>query len=271
MRGTLTSVMVVVIVLFVLATTVGNSLGQSRAARGQEVANSGTGNSLQPHSTPAISSIAPATGSSDNMPVAPLASRWNVDLLSYRDYGPAVAIAVAGNYAFLGAGSWIIVLDVSNPAAPTMIGRYPLQSAVADGVVVGSYAYAVAHVGLYVLDVSYPANPTARGYRQLPGDAQGVVVDGNYAYVALGAGGLRILKRLEPRVPNRGRIPCYSRHCRQRRRGRPLCLRRRSRGRGTNRRCIKCLHACGGRSLQCAWSQQRRQGLGLLRVYRCRS
>ena len=68
--------------------------------------------------------------------------------------GETYAVAVQGNYAYIGVGPRLVILDVSNPALPAVVGQ--------TGV--------------------------------LPGVVEDVALDGNYAYVADGNGGLIILR-----------------------------------------------------------------------------
>ncbi len=75
--------------------------------------------------------------------------------------GATYAVAVQGNYAYIGVGPRLVVLGVSNPAGPTVIGR----TEVLPGVV-----------------------------EDAPGYAEGVAVSGTYAYVADRDGGLIILR-----------------------------------------------------------------------------
>jgi len=132
--------------------------------------------------------------------------------------GASYAVAAQGHYAYIGEGPSLIVLDVSNPASPTVVGKAPPLPGIVRGVAVaGSYAYVavVAPVSQYlgggsleiggslrVLDVSTPANPKEVGFYDTPGAAYGVAVAGSYAYVAGGySGGLRVMDVSSPAWP----------------------------------------------------------------------
>jgi len=67
--------------------------------------------------------------------------------------GQSYAVAVSGNRAYLGMGYRLVVLDVSNPSSPTVLGMSEV----------------------------------------LPGIVKGVAVSGNYAYVADGGAGLQVI------------------------------------------------------------------------------
>ena len=126
------------------------------------------------------------------------AEAQNVELVGQLG-GACDAVAVQGNTAYVGVGPRLVVLDVSNPASPVVLG----QSAVLPGTVMyvavaGTLAYVVAGgAGLRVVDVSNPAAPRQVGY--YPGRAEGVAVSGTLAYVA--AGDLLVVDVSNPAAP----------------------------------------------------------------------
>jgi len=123
--------------------------------------------------------------------------------------GAALAVAVQGDYAYIGAGPRLTILDISNPASPTVVGKtLPLPDIVHDVAVVGSYAYvADGSAGLRVVDISTPVNPAEVGFYDTPGGANGVAVAGGYAYVVGDSGhpdyigGLRVVDVSTPANP----------------------------------------------------------------------
>jgi Ca2+-binding RTX toxin-like protein len=100
-----------------------------------------------------------------------------------------------GNYAYVADGSsGLQIIDISNPAAPTLAGTYDTPGYAQEVQVVGNYAYvADGGSGLQIIDISNPAAPTLAETYDTTGSAQGVQVVGNYAYVADDDGGLKIL------------------------------------------------------------------------------
>src|SRR3989339_845002 len=106
----------------------------------------------------------------------------------------ARSVYVSGKYAYTisNASSSLNVIDVSNPAAPTLIGSVVSTTALASAksiAVSGHYAYVVANGnnGLAVVDISNPAIPTVVGF--IKDNTQlltpvSVYVNGKYAYVA---------------------------------------------------------------------------------------
>lgn len=117
--------------------------------------------------------------------------------------GPTQAVAVQGNYAYVGVGLRLIVLDISAPTVLREVGAaLPFEGFVEDVAVLGSIAYiAAGGAGLYLVDISNPAKPTVVGVCDTPGYAEGVTVSGQYAYVADGAAGLRIVDIADPSHP----------------------------------------------------------------------
>jgi hypothetical protein len=102
---------------------------------------------------------------------------------------------VSGNYVYVGATDLdrLTIIDISNPANPTLAGSYQ-DSTYLDGpsdvFVVGKYAYVTATLSdrLTIIDISNPANPTFAGSYYDPSNlgVQNIVyVSGRYAYVGV--------------------------------------------------------------------------------------
>ena len=111
----------------------------------------------------------------------------NVDLVAQLGES-AYAVAVEGNYAYLGVGPRLEVIDISNPTNPSRIGQSePLPRMIYDVFIVGSTAYvANESSGLYIFDISDPTNPQIADSVDTPGFAVRVFVQGDLAYVADG-------------------------------------------------------------------------------------
>jgi hypothetical protein len=117
--------------------------------------------------------------------------------------GPTQAVAVQGNYAYVGVGLRLVVLDVSNPAAPREVGAAtPFPHFVEDVAIGGTLAYVAAGGGgLRVVDISDPTHPKEVGYWTSPGYAEGVAVAGSVVYLADGPYGLRVIDVSNPAQP----------------------------------------------------------------------
>lgn len=108
--------------------------------------------------------------------------------------GHATAVAVGGNYAYLTyfcgvyCYSPLDVIDISNPAAPTLVGNTQVSWGTAGIAVQGSYAYTTGYYSnpnyLRVVDVSDPTNPFSAAAFTLAGShPQSVAVQGSDAYM----------------------------------------------------------------------------------------
>ena len=117
--------------------------------------------------------------------------------------GGAWGVAVQGNYAYVGEGSSFLVLNVSNPSSPLLVGRLPLPGTIRKISLFGQYAYVAAHdAGLLVVDISDPAAPKLKGYYSTPTSLmQSVAILGGRAYVADQVAGLQIFDLGTPTVP----------------------------------------------------------------------
>jgi PGF-pre-PGF domain-containing protein len=118
----------------------------------------------------------------------------------------SVDIAVIGSYAYL-VDYWngLVILDITNPSAPTFEGKCDTSSWVHDITVSGNYAYLASdYNGLFIVDISSPSSPTIVGNYQnnttifYPND---VAVAGNYAYLAAYQNGLMILNITDSSSP----------------------------------------------------------------------
>ncbi len=113
---------------------------------------------------------------------------WNVELVGQIG-GACNAVFVQRNYAYIGEGSNLTILDISDPSNPEPMGKVLLPGIVYGVYVSGNHAYvADKYEGLRIVDVSIPSSPREVGYYDTPGWARSVYVSGNYAYLADGSG-----------------------------------------------------------------------------------
>ena len=116
-------------------------------------------------------------------------------------YGGSVfCVAVSGNYAYLGQGQDLVIVDITNAANPSQVGRLTTTAVINDIAVSGNYAYlADGNSGLVVVDISNRAAPAIRGtYAYGSGAAYDVAVSGSNAYVAYGISGLIVVDITKP-------------------------------------------------------------------------
>lgn len=106
----------------------------------------------------------------------------------YTTPGTAVAVAVAGQYAYIAdTNEGLLILDISDPSAPSKVADFPTApSGTADGLAVaGNYVYlADRWTGLRIINIANPALPMQVGGVQPTRAATRVALAGNYAYVA---------------------------------------------------------------------------------------
>lgn len=142
---------------------------------------------------------------------------WNIDL-SGSIPGYLRDVQIAGDIAYCGVGSGLLVLDVQPGIEPRQIAFQPLQD-VSLVAVEGDYAYLAAgeqssDAGLITVDVSIPAAPVTlgrSGYLHAPSD---LVVNAGHAYVADSYQGLRIFDLGDPTSPEPiGYLPLNIRTC----------------------------------------------------------
>ncbi len=116
------------------------------------------------------------------------------------------AVAVRGDYAYIGDEKTFTIVDVSNPTSPTVVGKtppIPTPGDVKDIAIHSDYAYVVTgrDTKLRVIDVSDPTAPAEIGSHQTPWWATEVDVSEGYAYVADDWWGLRVVDVRDPTSP----------------------------------------------------------------------
>ncbi|MFZ1632044.1 MAG: hypothetical protein WAV70_24295 [Anaerolineae bacterium] len=129
--------------------------------------------------------------------------------------GDVVAVAVHGPRAYLGLGLRVVVLDISHPATPWILGRSDPLSGAVTGLALAStteglaptHLYALSGTDLHVLALNNPTYPMPVGSFRLPAVAEDIVVarvvtTGRiYAYTAAGMQGLYIIDVTDPIHP----------------------------------------------------------------------
>jgi hypothetical protein len=88
----------------------------------------------------------------------------------------------------------VLVVDVADPAAPTLIGSLDLPGATHDLKIMGDRAIVAAgDAGVVFLDLTDPRDPRAIATVDTPGEALGIALYDGLIYVADGPGGLRVI------------------------------------------------------------------------------
>jgi hypothetical protein len=101
--------------------------------------------------------------------------------------GTADGVAVQGQYAYIGVGQRLVIVDISDPAQPALAGQTDLlPGTVFDVVVAGDYTYLACFInGLRIIDVSDPEAPFEAGFCETGADAMDVALDGKLAYTSV--------------------------------------------------------------------------------------
>jgi len=124
------------------------------------------------------------------------------ELLGRWGEGPAQAVAVAGGYAYLGTGTVLSVLDVSDPGEPRLIGKTETGGRVLQIVLQGNRAYlATGPQGLRIFDVSNRTTPKLQAVWPTRGSVTKINIWGNIAYLAESGQGVRAIDVSTPGVP----------------------------------------------------------------------
>jgi hypothetical protein len=106
--------------------------------------------------------------------------------------------------AVLGQGPRVVMLDVSKPKNPALLGESEVLSGLVMGIeIVGKYAYATTmYGGLNILDISDPSRPSliSSVAPKVPG-CGGISIEGDIAYMACNPSGLFIVDIKNPKNP----------------------------------------------------------------------
>lgn len=128
----------------------------------------------------------------------------NIELLTQIG-GPVLDVAVAGPYAYIGMGPRLVVLNVSDPSRPTLVGQSEVMPGIVkDVAVVGQYVYLIGdeyRARLWILSVADPTHPTVVNSVDFQAAARRVAIAGNRAYVTVAEKGLQIFDISNPVSP----------------------------------------------------------------------
>jgi|GEM_PF-6771868 len=122
--------------------------------------------------------------------LAPASSQGGFDTA-----GDAKNIVVTNGYAYVADGAnGLVILNVSNPQKPVLVGSYDTAGTANDVAVTTNYAYVADGInGLVIISITNKAAPTLVGWTNTPGSAEGIAVQSNYVYLADGTNELMII------------------------------------------------------------------------------
>lgn len=143
----------------------------------------------------------------------PVAAQSIVHVGSYDTLGFASGVIAQGNYAYVSDNILgLVIIDISNPAAPTAVGRYTPPLWIFDMKLHGDTIFLAAGSSepysgaLYIVDVTNKQNPSLIGSVAFAWEALAVEVfvheftNWYYAYVST-YGGIRIVDFINPANP----------------------------------------------------------------------
>jgi hypothetical protein len=111
-------------------------------------------------------------------------------------------ITLAGNYAYMLCKRGLVVVNITDPLRPAIVGELGGDALVEPHAVATQFRYAFVTDarGLQVIDITTPERPTSVASFSL-GEAHDVYVARTYAYVAAGSQGLAIIDIERPTKP----------------------------------------------------------------------
>ena len=126
-------------------------------------------------------------------------SQDTLSLIGQWGWGECMAVVVRGNYAFIGNGSLLQVLDISNPKTPQILGQVDVGSYIFGLVVSGNYAYMTP--GFSIIDISDVTHPQVISNLSIPLMASSIAVSGDYAYIGNILGEIYTINISDPAQP----------------------------------------------------------------------
>ncbi len=114
----------------------------------------------------------------------------------------AMDVVVAGKHLFFAGHGRLYVADVSEPAAPRLVGECPFRGAARQLTVRDGIAYVTARAnGVFIFDVHDPARPELLCHYDCIELATGVEAQGDLLFIAQRQYGVEIVNVADPRHP----------------------------------------------------------------------
>jgi hypothetical protein len=111
-------------------------------------------------------------------------------------------VVVSGNIAYCAAQAGLMIIDITNPAAPTLLSEVPVLGECWSLTLNGNFVYLPADTGgLYTIDVTTPTAPTIVNRSTYLGRPSRTFMDGTYLYVTDNSGHLGVFDITVPSTP----------------------------------------------------------------------
>ncbi len=121
----------------------------------------------------------------------------NVNLIGRWPYGDCRSVVSDGTLSFIGNGTVIEIIDISDPTNPVKVGEHVTESIIAYLQVAGDYVYVANWSdGFRIIDVSNPSAPFEAAAINFEGQSWCVSVFNSYAYVGNGTDGLLPIRQI---------------------------------------------------------------------------
>ncbi len=116
--------------------------------------------------------------------------------------GASKTLAVQGDFAYVGIGAKLVVVDLSDPQEPTLVGSLLLNGVAQDIAVSVQHVYVCTDgLSMEIIDIFNPSQPTRVGeYVTVLAPAR-VVLQGQYAFVLSDNIGLQVVDVSTPQAP----------------------------------------------------------------------
>jgi len=108
-------------------------------------------------------------------------------------WGPCNAVDAKGNFAYLGNGPTLHILDISEPASPLIVGEYLTDGYIYDIEVRDNVAFVCTGGEVYFIDISNPAVPELISFIEISGVAISFAVDDSFVYVTTFSGYMKVI------------------------------------------------------------------------------
>lgn len=126
---------------------------------------------------------------------------FTVELAS-RLEGEIFNVAITGNYAYAADNGTLVIVDISDPASPTLIGSYETHDPIYDIETADNYAFVANYRdGLTILDVTNPTSPELISNYNATALTSDVAVKDKYVFLADNYNGLVVLNITDPILP----------------------------------------------------------------------
>ncbi|MBI4809865.1 MAG: hypothetical protein HY800_00125, partial [Ignavibacteriales bacterium] len=125
----------------------------------------------------------------------------NLTVVGEWPWGPCYAVAVRDNYALIGNGKLIQVMDISDPSSPTVAVEYNTGGLVRDIELRDTLAFVCTRGGLQILDITDLFSPQEISFLSLMA-AREVVPTDSFAYVLENPGYNPLIKVIDINDPS---------------------------------------------------------------------